>query len=254
MYSSAFFDDLLLSFLRLFHAGGAQGEFDLTSCIVYALFSLRCPWPLLQYWLTFVYSILLLLRSRVLGALFGSGNVTPYYIGRNPASGAYSSEAGPGACGPNDWGIGNLGLQSYNPADGIFSGGMTPFGERRHDAYAWPWGKECIRNLVRWQVFKRRSSFEIVCVLGCCSCSDLIGYGSGGTLTRDSTNCYVDFSTIGVCVSSVQEFNRAERFKGNHTNCCSGKQFDISINNPRFVASALFFFLLRPADGRDGVS
>ncbi|MHC8347757.1 glycine-rich domain-containing protein [Pseudomonas sp. RT6P73] len=65
--------------------------------------------------------------GNVPGAVAYSG--FPSYPAPNRvASGPYVNAGGPGACGPNSYGIGNPGNQSYTVSSGYYVGGMSPFG------------------------------------------------------------------------------------------------------------------------------
>lgn len=44
------------------------------------------------------------------------------------AAGNYTNPDGPGACGPNNYGVGNPGNISWQAISGVYSGGTTPFG------------------------------------------------------------------------------------------------------------------------------
>lgn len=65
--------------------------------------------------------------SNLPGGRQGSGR--PNYATPNrAASGPYATANGPGACGPNGYGIGNSGTWSYTMSSGSYPGGNTPFG------------------------------------------------------------------------------------------------------------------------------
>jgi hypothetical protein len=61
------------------------------------------------------------------GATIGSG-VPTLWAPNRPAVGAYATDRGPGACGPNKFGIGNPGMLSFTVNSGEAAGGATPFG------------------------------------------------------------------------------------------------------------------------------
>lgn len=65
--------------------------------------------------------------GNVPGAQTGSG--WPVYASPSRlASGPYVKTGGPGACGPDGYGIGNPGNNSWSMASGDYAGGMSPFG------------------------------------------------------------------------------------------------------------------------------
>lgn len=66
------------------------------------------------------------------GGLYGAntpGNgLGPYPTPNRVATGSYATSLGPGACGPNGYGVGNQGTELFNQAPGFRVGGITPFG------------------------------------------------------------------------------------------------------------------------------
>lgn len=64
-----------------------------------------------------------------LGGAISQSGYPNYPAPNRVAQGTYvSANGGPGACGPNSYGIGNIGNRSYSFASGRYSGGTTPFG------------------------------------------------------------------------------------------------------------------------------
>ncbi|WP_374029950.1 hypothetical protein [Bdellovibrio bacteriovorus] len=65
--------------------------------------------------------------GNVPGATVGSGN-PPLPAPNRMATGPWVSSDGPGACGPDLYGIGNRGVKVWEPSSGDYMGGATPFG------------------------------------------------------------------------------------------------------------------------------
>ncbi|MGZ3818139.1 MAG: type IV pilus modification PilV family protein [Bdellovibrio sp.] len=61
------------------------------------------------------------------GATVGGGS-PPYPSPQRNATGPYATPNGPGACGPNGYGIGNAGNPLWGVSSGFYPGGTTPFG------------------------------------------------------------------------------------------------------------------------------
>jgi type II secretory pathway pseudopilin PulG len=61
------------------------------------------------------------------GAMVGSGN-PPIKAPNRGAAGPYATLGGPGACGPNKYGLGNTGVELWGMSSGNYLGGTTPFG------------------------------------------------------------------------------------------------------------------------------
>jgi hypothetical protein len=61
------------------------------------------------------------------GARTGSGT-NAYLTPNRVATGAFATANGPGACGPAQYGIGNVGIESWSFSSGNYIGGQTPFG------------------------------------------------------------------------------------------------------------------------------
>jgi hypothetical protein len=66
------------------------------------------------------------------GANFGGGSPV-YSAAYRPATGTYAHPGGPGACGPNNYGLGNTGIKIFGssnpgPPSGNYPGATTPFG------------------------------------------------------------------------------------------------------------------------------
>ena len=61
------------------------------------------------------------------GANTGSGN-PPHPVTNRPAEGPCVTPGGPGACGPDNFGIGTYGASTWVVGSGSTSGGLTPLG------------------------------------------------------------------------------------------------------------------------------